>query len=511
MTVTLDKIKSQRFLVWVLLFAFVTALSRYVFAHHTTVFNRAFEQIAWQYLVDDCVESGISIEALIPSNTDSGMLAFSLFAILLQLVFHTSNAIAVTFCIWMAVSITLQVVITDKIFDRKTAILFLLWNLAASPILWPLNAAYFGSQTALSLFPFLLLLLFSSAQLQRSVVVHTALVSAAVCFSLQNAVLVPAYCVIILFSRLPDKKNRAIVFSLLCFAIVIVYYTFLAKLLHQSVPGPVQFLGITSSFITDLSSLLVNFVLIFSEVLPKGVFLYTADTLFNYGAYWLLLIVVLIATAFYLKEGRNLSIQRMGAALTVLIFVVISACNSSTAVDAAKFNFFSLRAFAYILPLFFVVMLYALNNSFSLGKKLAYSLLVVCGYYSYIAVSHFEPISAQSHKPAAWLLAKSLGTKPKVLLRISNRADISKKNDLMYGYAWGIAAATLKDTRGGDTVKLRTLKETLSKFGEGNNSALLEGINTAFANGVTPVLDPFYLAPLQEHLTKHSQNHESDL
>jgi hypothetical protein len=103
----------------------------------------------------------------------------------------------------------------------------------------------------------------------------------------------------------------------------------------------------------------------------------------------------------------------------------------------------------------------------------------------------------------AWLLAKSLSTKPQVLLRISNRADISKKNELISGYAWGLAAATLKDTRGGDTLKLKTLKETLDKFGEGNNSALLEGINTAFANGVTPVLDPFYLAPLQEHLTRH--------
>ena len=503
MTIAVDKIKSQRFLGWVLLFAFVTALSRFVFAHHTTLFNRAFEQIAWQYLIDDCVESGTSLEALIPSNTDSGMLVFSLFAILLQLIFHTSNTIAITFCIWMAVSITLQVVITDKVFDRTTAILFLFWNLVASPVLWPLNAAYFGSQTALSLFPFLLLLLFSSSQISRSVILHTLIVAAAVCFSLQNAVLLPAYCIIILFSQLPDKKNRAIVFSLLCFGIVIVYYTVLAKLLHQSVPSPVQFLGITSSFITDLSSLAFNFILIFSEVVPKGIFFFTADTLFNYGAYWLLLLIVLAGAAFYLKEGRNLSIQRLGAALIVLVFVLISACNSSTPVDAAKFNFFSLRAFAYILPLFFVVILYALNNSFALGKKLAYSLLVVCGYYSYLTVSHFEPISAQSHKPVAWLLAKSLSTKPQVLLRISNRADISKKNELISGYAWGLAAATLKDTRGGDTLKLKTLKETLDKFGEGNNSALLEGINTAFANGVTPVLDPFYLAPLQEHLTRH--------
>ena len=224
MTVTLDKIKSQRFLVWVLIFAFVTALSRFAFAHHCSLFNRAFEQIAWQYLVDDSVESGISFEALIPSHTDSGMLVFSLFAIFLQLIFHTSNAIALTFCIWMAVSITLQVVITDRVFDRTTAILFLLWNLVACPVLWPLNAAYFGSQTALSLFPFFLLLLFSSAQIQRSVVFHTALVATAVCISLQNAVLIPAYCIIILFSQLPDKKNRAIVFSLLCFTIVIVYY-----------------------------------------------------------------------------------------------------------------------------------------------------------------------------------------------------------------------------------------------------------------------------------------------
>ena len=503
MTSTFEKIKPHRFLVWVLLFAFVTALSRFVFANHTTLFHRAFEQIAWQYLIDDCVESGPSIAALIPSNTDSGMLVFSLFAFLVQTVFHTTNTLALTFCIWTAVAITLQVLITDKVFGRTTAVLFLLWHLLSSPVLWPLNAAYFGSQSIVSLFPFLLLLLFSPSQLNKSVVLHSLIVTALVCFSLQNAVLLLGYCIITLYSQVPNKKNRVIVFSILSFASVILYYSLLAKLLHQSVPGPVQLLGISASFITDYSSILANFILIFTEVLPKGIFLYTADTFFNYSAYWLLLLIILIGAAFYVQEGRKLSLQKMGAALIVLMFVVIAACNSSTPIDAAKFNFFSLRAFGYILPLLFAVLLYALTNSFALGKKLAYVLLVVCGYYSYQTISHFEPVSVQSHKPAAWLLAKSMNTEPQVLLRISNRADISKKNELISGYAWGLTAALLKDARAVDTLKLETLKQTLSRFGEGNNVAMLEGINTAFAKGVTPVLDPIFYAPLQVHLTRH--------
>jgi len=319
-------------------------------------------------------------------------------------------------------------------------------------------------------------------------------------FSFDNLVLAPVAMLVILWSEKTTMNKIAALFSFL----LIFFIAFLPFLLAR------KFLN--TGFQLESESVLSlrgvefgnpftlkhfgKFIAVWITTLPLSLLMPGLSLLFT--AIIGVILITLIAfglKSFYKEKGLSSVIKICSAGLVVTFFLFYAFSPFYSNYLPGR-SYVSYRHLTYIVPFLVALVIYGYSISEKTGKMLFTSWMILCiaGTF-YFTIK--EPMNKQPlYKPTGWILAKKFGHDVNHLVRINSMADEKYKNDILFGYGWGLSATLFEKSI--DRSSIDQLLKIVEQFPLEKIDQVKAGVRFSFDSSVTPILDKNVLFELEK-------------
>ncbi len=487
------------------LFLLVGVLYRFLHGWYHMLWNAAPDQLAWGLILDEMVKSGTwSYSRLMFYPHEGGSLLVALLSIPFRPLAGTMPPLSWVALLIDALSCCIQIAVARRHFSTRTALLFTAWTVFTVPMIVPWAIVNFGLHSLTAFAPFLLLHYTVGPRAtawKGGLVCGVCIVLAYDCL-----VLLPAYGCWLLLQRLSlrDLLAQGSRFALGC-ALPLIPHLLLRLFcdIGFHLVGTDEILSIRGLEWAGVSSaLLVNVLTTVHSTLPAS-FLISTFTAIPSRA---LAVVVLgfmlcgIIGAFARQQKRPPALSLI--ALCVGWFLLIYGISPLFTARVDVNGYFHYRHFCFIAP---VLVLWMCQGYTRLGKAgamvgIGWVLLCACGSIndSVRTKRYFNP----SVKATGWVVARKFGHDPQHLVRMVGAAPVYFRNDLLYGYGWGTAAALFEGAWTPDPKPIGSLGRLWDQYPADMQPMFLYGVEQAFTPGITPDLDEGYWEEVRERLLR---------
>lgn len=490
--------EKRHYAYWILA-AVCGSIVRLVFGVHHQLWDCAPDQLAWQAVLDDAALHGVDhYHQLIHYPHEGGSVVLSLLALLFKPLGPLLPPLSWVALLVDTLSRFMQISIAQRLFGFRTAAWFAGWTVLGVPLLLPWATVNFGMHALVAFAPFALagLAVKMDARPWKIGLLTGLLLSV----SYNVIVFVPAFMVWWSLKR-DTATERLKGMALFLGAVLLgVLPHFIARAtfdsaFHIDTMSAVSVRGLdwSSTAVADMPSLAWRTL---HTSLPASLLLASLDQVSARALAWFVLGFIVLGVA-GLCLRRKEDFRSSGLLLLTALFFCIAYATGPLFTDRVDITTPVLyRHFAFIAPVLSLLIIHGFVRHGRAGMVLAGLWLMLCGAASVEHMNDQRSCGTAMHRAAGWVLARKYGHDAQALERIASSAPPEHRHEIVIGYGWGLAAALLEDKNADDTEAVRKLDETLDLFDQSSRSLLDEGVQHAFAPGVTPVLD----AGLQERV-----------
>ncbi len=232
------------------------------------------------------------------------------------------------------------------------------------------------------------------------------------------------------------------------------------------------------------------------------------------GARWIWATLCYVGVVFAMMDRTRRHTSLLGA-LVILSFVVMYAASPFFESYTDKSSEVAYRHLTYIIPLLVSMAVYGSVCGKGARRAVAVALIGLGCWGGLDTWVRASPPSSPAYDGAGWILGQKFGHDPHRLARLLEIAPPETRRQLAVGYGWGLAAALLAETFGGEEERIQRLIELVDRFPGHVHPWVVEGTERAFEPFVTPELDPSLLPLLRQALRENysaspTQQHWSD-
>lgn len=478
----------------ILFICLIGSVVRFVYGYMYEPWSLAPDHIAWEAVIE---QGSFRYDHLIHYPHEGGTIVISLLAHFVELFTSISSLTILAFLFDFLIRFV-QITVVRKVFNMRAALFFGLWTIFAAPIIIPWGSANFALHHLSSIFPFLLLYLLS--QNENSIRHHLIcglFLGVAVWFSYSNVILIPVLFGYRLFNR---ESLKRWLFSLLSFSGVLFIHllvrTYADAGFHldqfelTSIRRASFSIGSNDLFtrITELPSSIANTAL----CLPKeDIYLFWFKMI-----YFVALVIALIGAVISVRKslfGKQFLII-LATSLFFLIAYIFSPFFNSQPVG----NYISYRHMTYVLPILSLFIILGLASFRHPALVIGFLLLAPIQSSRLFTTDPVHP-NIMTTKASGWTLGRKLGHDPRAIVAISDHKTIHK-NQFIQGIGWGMSTALFRDTDSTNHLlvdqSVQYLTDVIHQYPEAYRRPLLEGVEFAFSDSVTPKLNPAFLVKI---------------
>jgi len=472
----------------IFLLAFLATLVRLVYGWIYEPWMQSNDQISWQIAIND---SHLSYDQLIHYPHEGGSFLFGFISSFFSF-FGIKNSLLVTAVLFDFGIRLIQLRIVHKLFSFQLAAVLGAWFIFASPILIPWGTLLFGLHASSAIFPFLLLYLLSkNNNSNKTYLLHGIFLGLACWFSYINLVLVPIYMGALFFS---DKRSFKMVYAAIGFSVILIGHlllrTYLDAGFHAEEMAISSIRGTTFAFFEKETWLRIIKVFI-GPLSSSGVAVEGAPFFLILRYAWLIL--AFLGAVFAVRFSRAKPDAKLVKTIvaTLVGFFVIYAISPFYASSSKPLNFIAYRHLTYALPLLMLLVF----RGWMASKWKFYGLIPIFSISFFSAILVFNsPISTGTkEKEAGWTLGQKFGHDPERLVGLIQGSDYDK-SALTEGAAWGFTTVLFNGMAAKDSIqveeKIGILIDFVNHFSDEDALLLCNGVDFAFREDVTPVLDP---------------------
>jgi hypothetical protein len=452
------------------------------------------DEMAWGAELDDLLKNGhFSYKQLIHYPHEGGSFFISLLALGLSPL--KSLAFPLTLAALLVDTIVryVQVRVTQRIFGEKAGVLFALLGWFYLPSLFPWAFVNFGLHASASVFPFLLLYFaFVYKDRERFAWYCGLLTGIAISYAFDNIVLIPACLLFLIISFRVHLVLAKKIFLYLGFTLLgLLPYLACRLFISQQFAFEPQRLFQGRDLIIDLqfsSEQFSHLYKVWYNNFPASFFI-NSSSWFSSRTYTIMAMAVMLVSVFLLIRDKKKQAIIALAALVVLCFTIAYSLSPLYEDSIEHTNYVDYRHFSYILPLACLLIVRAFLSLPRAGIFMSTCWIIVCAFFSIAYIKNTEPVQQPLYKPAGWILAKKYGDDPKKLTQIAEIKEKSVRDELMYGYGWGISTALLQNKKAPASEEIKKIKILLEQFPAADRKQVRDGIVFSFSERVTPRLD----------------------
>lgn len=486
------------------LFVLVGVLYRFFHGWHHMLWNAAPDQLAWGLVLDEMVQSGNwSYAQLMHYPHEGGTLVLSLLSLPFRPLAGIMPPLSWVELLVDTLSCCIQIAVVRRHFQPRTALLFTAWTVFSVPLIIPWATVNFGLHSLMAFAPFLLLHYTIGSRASA----WKAGLACGVCIALAYdcLVLLPAYGCWLLLQR---RSLRALFahgsrFALGC-ALPLIPHLLLRLFcdIGFHLVGADEILSIRGLEWAGLSSaLLVNVLTTVHSTLPASFLISTFTAIPSPALAIVVLGFIVCGTigAFAKRGQRPLALSLI--ALSIGWFLLLYGISPLFTARVDVHGYFHYRHFCFIAPL---LVLWMCQGFEALGKGMALGILwvLLCATGSINETARTDRFPYPYVKATGWVIGRKFGHDPEHLVRVIDAAPGYFRNDLLYGYGWGITAAVFDGEHAPDPKPIGALERLWVQFPADMRPMLLNGVEQAFTPGITPDLDEGYWEEVRERLTE---------
>jgi len=467
------------------------ALVRFYWGACTHAWLGTPDQLAWGLGIDEMQHAGeLSYKKLITYPHEGGSFMVGLFSILFY-DFPFMPSLSWTSLLLDSLVRFIQIVIAYKLFGNRIGFIFGIWTIFSVPLILPWGTVNFCQHATASEFPFLFVYTISKeTNPTRRNLITGALTGCAIWFSYTSVVLIPAYILWLLTSK---EAKQQILKQVLQFTGVTLLFL-LPHLFLRLIPSngfELNQYAITSIrgvewhlFSTQNLKALAYF---WYKPLPSSLFLSSTNFISSSAIRWIVFGFMAVGLIFAFSN-KSFSTQLKVSASVILFFVVSYAFSPFYSDSILNKSHVYYRHLTYIMPLIILLMIHGFTNSGKFSGYLNVAWLLLCLVGTIYFIKDCKTVNP-TYRNAGWVLAAKFGSDTGQLMRICEMAPPDQRQEVMLGFGWGLAATLLEGKSTNDTSSIKLLDSLQNQFPPEVRSIVHEGIEYAFSDGVTPVLD----------------------
>lgn len=481
------------------------SLVRLLYGYLYTPWTQAPDQLAWELLID---QPGFRYDHLIHYPHEGGSILIAVWSKFLKFFTDFNSLTILAFLLDFLVRYT-QISIVQQIFSWKITLLFGVWTIFAAPYMIPWGTVNFGLHAISSIFPFLMLFLFSKP---ASYAPFYGFFTGLACwFSYSNIVLIPA---LFLFHGYNRHDLRKWLYSILGLSTILTIHLvtryFADPGFHLRAFNAFSIRGEILSIsnipfkhrLTQLPETLSNAALALSvqdKFLPILRPVYLLLTVLALIGWWIQ----------WIQWRRRAWNKQIMPAFSILFFFLISYLLSPFFYSESDGNYISFRHLMYILPLLSLFLILGLS---AFRTSIPVFLFLALGIFQ--SVRLFTLPKNQEHdqiiKAIGWILGTKSGHDPQTLIAVI-RQNPDEKELLIQGIGWGVTASLFSDLGTTDTHTIEVNTNRLIQLSDALPGSfqkdLLTGVEYAFSTEVSPHLDPEIHIFIQKKIEAHFREH----
>ncbi len=481
---------------------FAGTLVRFLFGYLLKSWLEAPDQLAWGLSIDEMVSSGnYNYTQLMHNAFESGSWLPGLLSIPFRPLATILPALSWSALLIDLLSRIIQIKIVQNVFGNKCALWFGWWTVFSIPLILPWSTVNCGLHSLSAFFPFLFLYVITKIHGKKLAPVYLGLFCGlAMSFSVDNLVLFPVSVLAILWGeKISLNKIASVFYFLLIFFISFLPFLLARKYLNTGFQLESE--SVVSLRGVDFGNPFTikhfgKFIAVWFTTLPLSLLLTKLPLLLTTIIGLAVLALIIFGVKYFFKENDLASLLKICAAGMVITFFLFYAFSPFYSNYLPGRSYVSYRHLTYIVPFLVALVIYGYSISEKTGKMLFTSWMILCiaGTF-YFTIK--EPMNKQPlYKPTGWILAKKFGHDVNHLVRINSMADEKYKNDILFGYGWGLSATLFE--RSNDRSSIDQLLKIVKQFPLEKIDQVKAGVRFSFDSSVTPVLDKNALFELEK-------------
>jgi hypothetical protein len=487
------------------LFVLSGTIIRFLYAKYSHAWMAAPDQLAWELSLDEMLESGhFSYNQMIHYPHEGGSFLLSLLALCLRPFEGFLPSLSLAALLFDTGIRYFQIWIAGKMFGHRMAVFFGIWTILAVPLLIPWSLVNFGLHYLASIFPFVLLYFVRFRDYGfPNPWLCGLIVGLSISFAYDNLVLIPAYFVWILYNNDIRNEWRHLA-KFLAFVLLMLILHFVLRIVPDN--GfhleNLQMLSIRGIQWSNLFSgfELYDIFTVWYNALPASFFLSSGEFLSSNVQRWIVMVFCLSGLIWSIfKPGEKKGVMSLSIWI-ILIFILAYTLSPFFTDSYEKTSYIYYRHLAYILPLLVLVMIHGLLSIPKIGFVLVGIWVALCGVFSITYMISTEPKTTANYRASGWILARKYGDDPKHLIRLHSVAPFGERKELMIGFGWGLTATLMDGKTEKDTAAINQLMLLAQAFPAEERKLVFTGVEYAFSDGITPVLDQELLPEIERRL-----------
>lgn len=468
--------------------------------------DAAADQVAWGVLLEELIQgASLRYDQLIHYPHEGGSVLMSLLAWYLAPFRNFLPPLSAAVLLVDFIARGVQLLVVRKVFDNSVTWLFGLWTILAVPQLIPWATVNLGLHAVAACFPFLFLYLLTREKpLLEQSVLSGLLVGAAVAFSYDNLVLIPAFLVIAAFRKDPlARKFKAAALFAGSIVITVTPHVWARLFLDNAF----ELTGFDAMSVrgTDcsggaFSERWLNLLQVWYQALVGASTMPAFWGIPNVVVRIVWLLICLVGLGLGLAPASKLkSPFKIGLVVAVVFVLMYALSPFYTSLNNAE-SYTTYRHFSYILPLLVVLSIAGMLQSKQRPLLLPIGLmfLSVLGSATFIATA--APKKQSTSIIAGWVLAKKIGHDTKRLKKVASLQPPEIQRELINGAVWGLTSTILENVDDPYDPKVDQLVLALRQFLPENAYEVENGVRHSFSEGLTPQLNPVLLPELLKRL-----------
>lgn len=385
-------------------------------------------------------------------------------------------------------------------FGTAAAIWFAVGTVFSVPVLLSWSVVNFGLHYLSSVFPFILYYVVRNAK-GHQVLACGLVTGIAVFFSYSSVVFIPVCMLWFLFRFGP---GRFFVLEMLKFLTVVSIVLIPHFILRTSFDNGFNLEKLSLAEIREFNP--DNLISIENLKNLPGVLFYSfpASLLLSSGGV-LLTVVQRIAVLLFLGAGIYFGCRKMKLRNSGYLFPVLFIAAFLTAYALSPFysgkpyssNYYEYRHLTSMIPFAMMILISVFVNEGKKGVEMAGVWVMICVLSSGYYMIHTRPVQSESYRTEGWILARKYGESAQKMVQMNELIPRQAREDVIFGMGWGTAAALFSGKKEVDLKVVEELKLLYEEYPEGYREQFGKGIEMAFSEGITPVLNQEYLDPVQ--------------
>lgn len=490
------------------LLVIIGSIIRFWFGYYHEPWNHAPDQLAWWISIEDMLNRGVfSYRQLIHYPHEGGTALLGLMAVALRPLGFLLHPLSLASLLADSLSRWIQIILTMRMTNQRTGLLFGLWSVFAVPLLLPWAVVNFGLHSLSAFWPFVFTyVLVKDISPLRKAALAALVLGAAVSFSYDNLVMLPVFLVWLAFTKLSWSwrwKSLAMgvpVFLLAVFPhLLLRLYADTGFHLEHLPLHTVRQGGWGTVFSREYWG---NYSTACTEIFPSSFFLSSLTDISLRLQRWLVLAFLLAGIGY---AWKRYAVQMPAVKLMVvmlLAYLAIYALSPFYLERSGLSSYVSYRHLAYILPMAIAVILLGLAWRDRLFTFLTVVWIGLCILSTWQYLYAFQPTLHPAYREAGWVLVRKYGHDPQQLARFTDKDNSDKTNRLYTGYGWGLTATLLENrcADDADSSRYHQLIDLLQALDEDYTPYIHRGVRYAFSPGITPVLDTVFLPQIRRSM-----------